>query len=573
MQGNLKLITAMQKRGIKFDYYCIDTGWNDPLGDLKQFHPKNFPHGGEASLKAVRDLGMKPLLWISPAQGPPAFRFGTQNPLLKPDDNIGAGWFLCMAAERWRAMLRNAMLHHVQSNGVRGFKLDEIAFYCARGDHGHLPNKYGVEFTMDAFIDTLDQVKQACPDLLLMLYWRFMSPWWLLHTDTIYQRGLSMEGATPSDTPSRIIRQSVTIGLDQGHDYNWDSMPLIAQDSLGVWLSNTRWGSWMGAEGWREAWVMDFIRGNMMHQLWGDLGLLDEKDLKFMEAIAAFTTANAKLLENPKRILGSPWKGEPYGYACGDGNRAIFAIHNGQMAETSLRMRFDESILARAGDSQEVRWIFRGGTVNPPQVDVVDPDGLLEIALGSFEVCLGEIIAVASGPKTTHAMPLQGSTHRVEMRFEQTACVNLSWSDPAAAVRLARVVNGRTTPTNSPDALQAGPDRSDERDRDIVQENLRGRAGIVSSKEPTKLLVVARFDRDGVAWHHLAPQLIVKIAATADGQTLKVKTTPHHMHEQAGAWSWLVHEFDVPAGVDDVELSIDAVLVGECLHGDGGLAL
>ena len=186
VQGNLKQITVMRKRGIKFDYYCIDTGWNDPQGDLKQFHPKNFPHGGEASLKAVRDLGMKPLLWISPAQGPPAFRFGTTSPLLKPEDNIGAGWFLCQAAERWHTMLREAMLHHVKNNCVRGFKLDEVSFYCARSTHGHMPNKFGIEFEMDAFIDTLDQVKQACPDLLLMLYWRFMSPWWLLHTDTIY---------------------------------------------------------------------------------------------------------------------------------------------------------------------------------------------------------------------------------------------------------------------------------------------------------------------------------------------------------------------------------------------------
>ena len=100
---------------------------------------------------------------------------------------------------------------------------------------------------------------------------------------------------------------------------------------------------------------------------------------------------------------------------------------------------------------------------------------------------------------------------------------------------------------------------SDERDRDIVQENLRGRAGIVASKEASKLLVVARFDRDGIAWHHLAPHLIVKVVAKANGKTLNVKTTPRRMHEQAGAWSWLVHEFDVPAGVRDVELSVEAV--------------
>ena len=274
---NIEQLTALQGRGIKFDYYCIDAGWNDPRGDLKTFHPANFPHGSDRTFKEIHDLGMRPLLWISPAQGPAAFRFDVVNPMLTPEDNIGASSSLCMAAARWRNMLREAMLYQIQHNGVHGFKLDEVAFYCGRSNHGHLPNKYGVETTMDAFIDTLNAAQAECPDLLVMLYWRFMSPWWLLHADTIYQRGLLMEGSTPSPLPSRITRQSVTVSLDQGHDLNWNCMPLIGQDSLGVWLSNTRWASWMGAEGWREAWIMDFVRGNMMHQLWGDLSFLKSR--------------------------------------------------------------------------------------------------------------------------------------------------------------------------------------------------------------------------------------------------------------------------------------------------------
>jgi hypothetical protein len=29
------------------------------------------------------------------------------------------------------------------------------------------------------------------------------------------------------------------------------------------------------------------------------------------------------------------------------------------------------------------------------------------------------------------------------------------------------------------------------------------------------------------------------------------------MHEEAGAWSWILHEFDVPPGVTEIELSAD----------------
>src|SRR5688572_22648429 len=88
---NLKQMRELQRRGIKFDYYCIDTGWNDPLGDLKTFYPAHFPNGPEKSLKEIRDLGMKPLLWISPAAGPAVFRGGVANPRVPPDSESNVG--------------------------------------------------------------------------------------------------------------------------------------------------------------------------------------------------------------------------------------------------------------------------------------------------------------------------------------------------------------------------------------------------------------------------------------------------------------------------------------------------
>src|SRR5439155_12422673 len=80
---------------------------------------------------------------------------------------------------------------------------------------------------------------------------------------------------------------------------------------------------------------------------------------------------------------------------------------------------------------------------------------------------------------------------RVHARFIQTAYTSLSWYDPDAAKRLARVVNGRTTPTNTPDVLAVGPDRSDERDRDIVQENLASAIVLEKRATTSKLLVIA----------------------------------------------------------------------------------
>ena len=53
-----------------------------------------------------------------------------------------------------------------------------------------------------------------------------------------------------------------------------------------------------------------------------------------------------------------------------------------------------------------------------------------------------------------------------------------------------------------------------------------------------------------------------------------MKTTPHKMHEQAGGWSWSLHEFDVPPGIGAVSIAVDAVhpktvaLSVEVWHGD-----
>jgi hypothetical protein len=410
---------------------------------------------------------------------------------------------------------------------------------------------------MDAFIDTLDAVKKECPDVLLMLYWRFMSPWWLLHADTLYQRRLQMEGSTPSPFPSRIIRQSVTVSLDQGHDWNWDLMPLIAQDSLGVWLSNTRWGSWMGAEGWREAWIMDFVRGNMMHQLWGDLSLLNENDLVFMQAIAKWTRENWELLKHPRRILGSPWRQEPYGYACCDGDRGLIVINNAQFSNDTVQIALDETNGHSTGKAYDVTWIYKNDSVKSPGTQRVAAGQTLDVQLGSFEACMADIRAAGSGATSSPKAPAP-APQRIHVRPMQNAYRKLDWYAAEDQATLAVVMNGRITPTTAPTALQAGPDRTDERDRDIVQEHLPTTAFLDPKKSPSKLLFFTRFDRDGIAWHHLAPFEIIKVTATSNGKPLEMKVTPKRWHEEAGAWSWVLHEFDVPAGVREIALEIKA---------------
>ena len=42
---SLDLLAGYQRQGIRFDWYWIDAGWSNPLGDLKDFDPRFFPQG------------------------------------------------------------------------------------------------------------------------------------------------------------------------------------------------------------------------------------------------------------------------------------------------------------------------------------------------------------------------------------------------------------------------------------------------------------------------------------------------------------------------------------------------
>ena len=42
------------------------------------------------------------------------------------------------------------------------------------------------------FLQSLDR---ECPDVFIMLYWNYRSPWWLLYADTVFDVGMHMEGA------------------------------------------------------------------------------------------------------------------------------------------------------------------------------------------------------------------------------------------------------------------------------------------------------------------------------------------------------------------------------------------
>jgi hypothetical protein len=160
-----------------------------------------------------------------------------------------------------------------------------------------------------------------------MHYWGPRSPWWLEYGDTLFEPGLQIEAAHPSGSPALYARDSVTIGLDQAHRWAED-IPSLGKDSLGVWLSRWNWNSSIGKERWQEGFVMDMARGSLLAQPWSDDGSLSDLERGQLADFIALLKTRPDCFGNPRPVLGDPWKHEPYGAVCGDGDRAFLVLNN-----------------------------------------------------------------------------------------------------------------------------------------------------------------------------------------------------------------------------------------------------
>ncbi len=551
VQRSLDVLAEFQKRGIAFDYYVIDTGWNDPEGDLRDFDARNFPSGPAPIAARVAQMGMKFGLWVSPAAGPMAFHPGARNPALDGCGTLPRGadgalrGSLCLASEPWRAMFREALLHHARVNGVRSFKLDGNAFFCTNPDHHHMPGKYAIEPIADALIEALQAVRRERPDIMFLYYWGIASPWWLLHGDTIYERGVLMEGATPSDFPSRLLRQSVTLSFDQAAHHAWDAVPLPSHDSLGVWISDTRWGNWMGREGWQDAWIMDIARGSGLTQLWGDISQFDEGDVAFLANVSAWLRANAPALITPRRIGGDPWQAQPYGYSYAHEGRAIVFAYNPQYRAASLAL----------GDAD---------------LGLAVPGGSVIFEMQPFEVCWAQIDGLTGRVTDVLSQMRAGPQRRVETQeldvdWAEVSRRPLDWddADPETRRLLRRAVNGRAQYVDTAEAFARAGLRSDARDRRIEFRELAASLDLPALSDPDRsqvsLDLIVRLARDGVFWHHHALFDIIRLTAESDGRPLPVEVMPSRWHEQAGGWSWI--SFRLPLRARDLPARL-----GLCLN-------
>jgi hypothetical protein len=386
-----RLAESQKTVGRIFDV-CNIHFWVDMAGDLKGWDPTRFPNGIAKIKPMLDDLHIVPGLWIDSSWV--AWSIG-QNPAAKPSLTDDPTHF-CRASEPIKSMYRDAFIYHIRNEGIRLIKFDNLhALCCNNPKHDHLPGFYSMEAIYDSVIEFLDALDRECPDVFLMLYWGYRSPWWLLHGDTLFDSGIGIEAATPTSHAAPFVRDSVTQKLDQAQWHSCD-VPPLGKDSLGIWLSNWQWNGSVGKERWQEGFVMDMCRGNLLPQVWADNDWLSPPEWRQLADFVALVRAAPKCFANPRFIFGNPWNDEPYGYCCSDGRRAFLAINNCTWQDRSLPLELNSAWGLPDGKRWDLyRWY-------PEPAQLKGEEGTVgsqtDVFLRPYEVLLLEVVPAGERP-------------------------------------------------------------------------------------------------------------------------------------------------------------------------------
>jgi hypothetical protein len=392
MDNIAKVAEGQRDSGLHWDYYSIDF-WTDPTGDLKTPDAGRFPSGFTKILPELTKLGTLPGLWVD--SGNVGDWTIAENPvvaqaLTPARGRLGFG--LCRATEPANRFYVEGYAHQLRENGVRLVKFDNVQLTCSNPDHEHLPGDYSTEPIENALIEFYESVDRECPDAFIMLYWYYLSPWWLQYADTVFDVGMHMEGASFSPYPALRARDSVVRRLDSGR-WMLKDWPALGWDSLGIWLSDWSWNSHIGKEAWQGGVIMDISRGHLLAQLWSDTAYLSPDERRQMADFIALLKARPECFRNSRFILGNPWKDEPYGYCCTDGNRAFLAINNGVWQDSSLTLELNSAWGLPDGN----RWNLYRWWPDAAQLGG-EHGSQITLALRPFDIVLLEVVPAGEPP-------------------------------------------------------------------------------------------------------------------------------------------------------------------------------
>ncbi|MHC4787797.1 MAG: alpha-amylase family protein [Planctomycetota bacterium] len=324
------------EQGVQFDYYVFDAFWFDQPGDYRSFHPQTWPRGPNAALERIRALGMTPGLWYDVTGGQV---LGHQPWAASLD--VSSGRSYCLFDGPYAQGLRDALFHAAEQWGVRAFKFDFANFHAVTERFGDLDAGEVYARNVAAFRRILAELRSRYPRTLTMAYNGFdhlpgymetttapllpgIVPDWLDVFDFVYS------GDTrPADTPCASLARAAT--LYQDHmvwQFHRSGYPIHRIDDCGCMVGNTNTIYYLGARGWRRAWVQHLARGSRKAHFYGNVHLLDDQDAAFLKAALDLFFDLFGAGAATRLVGGVPCQSPWHGFLTGDGADGLLAVVN-----------------------------------------------------------------------------------------------------------------------------------------------------------------------------------------------------------------------------------------------------
>jgi hypothetical protein len=146
---------------------------------------------------------------------------------------------------------------------------------------------------------------------------------------------------------------------------------------------------------------MDLGRGSLLAQVWTDTDWLTPPERRELGDLVALLREGAACFRGARPYLGSPWRSEPYGYACSDGKRAFLAVHNAGLEDRVVTLSLGAACgLPEGGRWDLYRWHPRparlGGSGGPWGREA-------RVAMRPHEVDLLEVVPAGGTPSLGRA--------------------------------------------------------------------------------------------------------------------------------------------------------------------------
>jgi hypothetical protein len=531
VEENLRLLESLREQGVAFDIYMIDDWW-EPT-DLTRFRERTFPSGGASIVARIGEAGLAPGLWsattravwtsgeapgieaavaggIEASEGAPPV--ADESGQWSWDKEFAALFTrerrLCLAAEPYRSTFRQALPKHVRELGLACLKLDCATLHCTSSDHAHLPGRYSVEPIMNSVIETAVAAQAENPGLLVIWYWGFRSPWWLAYGDLLFDKGLKLEAASPASTAAPSLRQSISLNVDQAARHA-ELIPLECQDSLGVWLGNVAWANRLGTEEWRDAFLLDLARGSTIVQLWGDLALLDDRDVEFLAHVQRWRRERQPISGLTTPVGGDPWVAEPYGYLEQLGDGAVLTLYNPTFFECAVEIDLPAEVVP-----VEVYPCpgIAAGLANGAAVSV---------ELRPFEVRCLELVppATLAADASTHDRPTPRPTRAIDM---SPLHVEIETATRGSAVHL-----------------------------------IQGSVQLPQVERDDQVALVVRLHRDGIWWYHPEPHVLLQLRASLKGIAAHSEVVPTVRARNGPGAPWVLYKLPAGPAWSGDQLAID----------------